>query len=197
MINSIIGAGIIGIPFAINRSGFILGLILLIVIGIATDYTMNLIVKTGLAVNVTTYEGLADRAFGRPGFLVITIFMLLAAIGFMLSYLVIIGDIIPSLMMFFIPDSWAGKDIVATREFCVATVSVVFMLPICLLKSMDGLKRFSLLSITSVAVIVIAVGVRAGEHSIPVVEASNPYGLLVLLSWPQWEQLHSRTPLTI
>ena len=36
--NSIIGAGIIGLPYALEESGFGLGLILIIVLGIVVDW---------------------------------------------------------------------------------------------------------------------------------------------------------------
>lgn len=41
-INSIVGSGVIGIPYALHRAGFVLGLILLILIAYITDYSLIL-----------------------------------------------------------------------------------------------------------------------------------------------------------
>lgn len=43
-INSIVGSGIIGIPYALHRAGFGLGLLLLVVVAVITDYSLILMV---------------------------------------------------------------------------------------------------------------------------------------------------------
>lgn len=44
-INSIVGSGVIGIPYALHRAGFGLGLLLLIIVAIITDYSLILMVS--------------------------------------------------------------------------------------------------------------------------------------------------------
>lgn len=44
-INSIVGSGVIGIPYALHRAGFGLGLFLLVVVAIITDYSLILMVS--------------------------------------------------------------------------------------------------------------------------------------------------------
>lgn len=46
-VNSIVGAGIVGIPFAINRSGFFMGILLLFLVAYLVDYGVRLLVKCG------------------------------------------------------------------------------------------------------------------------------------------------------
>lgn len=45
-INSIVGSGVIGIPYALHRAGFVMGLILLVIVAIITDYSLILMVRT-------------------------------------------------------------------------------------------------------------------------------------------------------
>lgn len=45
-INSIVGSGVIGIPYALHRAGFGLGLLLLILVAVITDYSLILMVST-------------------------------------------------------------------------------------------------------------------------------------------------------
>lgn len=40
------GSGVIGIPYALHRAGFGLGLFLLIVVAVITDYSLVLMVST-------------------------------------------------------------------------------------------------------------------------------------------------------
>lgn len=44
MANSILGAGIIGLPYAIKQAGFVTGITLLIVLAVVTDWTIRLVV---------------------------------------------------------------------------------------------------------------------------------------------------------
>lgn len=44
-INSIVGSGIIGIPYALHRAGFGLGLLILALVAVITDYSLILMVR--------------------------------------------------------------------------------------------------------------------------------------------------------
>lgn len=44
-INSIVGSGVIGIPYAFHRAGFGLGFLLLILVAVITDYSLILMVS--------------------------------------------------------------------------------------------------------------------------------------------------------
>ena len=45
LVNSIVGAGIIGIPFALSQSGLIAGIILLLLVSYFTDKTLRMLVE--------------------------------------------------------------------------------------------------------------------------------------------------------
>ncbi|EIE84820.1 hypothetical protein RO3G_09530 [Rhizopus delemar RA 99-880] len=77
MANSIVGAGIIGLPFAFKEAGFWTGLLLLIGVTIV--------------VGTSTYQDLMEFAFGKPGLIAISIFQFVFAFGGMAAYCVIIA----------------------------------------------------------------------------------------------------------
>ena len=55
-VNSIIGSGMIGIPFALKEAGFGLGLVLLVLVGILTDYSLRLMVRAGTLSGTSSYQ---------------------------------------------------------------------------------------------------------------------------------------------
>ena len=73
LVNSIVGAGIIGIPYALSQSGLLAGLFLLGLVAYLTDKSLRIIV--GLASfhpalknrDVRTFEDLAAFPFGKIG----------------------------------------------------------------------------------------------------------------------------------
>ena len=83
-INSIVGAGIIGLPFALKQSGFFAGLFLLFFIGYVTDYSVLLIVRAGVKADKRDYEELCEHSFGAWGFYLCSGSMFIFAYGAML-----------------------------------------------------------------------------------------------------------------
>jgi sodium-coupled neutral amino acid transporter 11 len=91
-VNSVVGAGIIGLPFAVAQSGFWMGLILLFLIAYLTFVGVQTIIKCGTSAGVSSYEGLCKHALGKWGYWTVTWSMIIFPLGGMAAYLIIIGD---------------------------------------------------------------------------------------------------------
>jgi amino acid permease len=63
-VNTIIGSGIIGLPFAMNEAGLPLGIIELVLFAIMTDYSVNILVESGVHAGQHSYQGVCRSAFG-------------------------------------------------------------------------------------------------------------------------------------
>lgn len=57
MANSILGAGIIGLPYAFRQSGLVSGILLLVILGWVTDWTVRLIILNAKLSGSSTYIG--------------------------------------------------------------------------------------------------------------------------------------------
>lgn len=65
--NNIIGAGIVGIPFAMSQCSFKVGISMLLILGLMTVKSLRLLVETAKHIDVPTYERLAEASFGKSG----------------------------------------------------------------------------------------------------------------------------------
>ena len=65
--NNIVGAGIIGIPFAIAQCSLVIGVVMIVVFGWMTVKSLRMLIESAKRVNVPTYERLAEAAFGKSG----------------------------------------------------------------------------------------------------------------------------------
>ncbi len=74
MANSILGAGIIGLPFAISEAGFFTGLFLLVVLCGVTDWTIRLIVVDAKMCGRGSYIGIMEFCFGWWGRVAVSFF---------------------------------------------------------------------------------------------------------------------------
>jgi len=93
--NSVVGAGVIGIPHAIADGGFLIVIFLLVVCGLLTMYSMNTIISLGVANNVHSFEQLAKVAFGNRGFMLVCFFQFTFSFGANIAYLLVVADTIP------------------------------------------------------------------------------------------------------
>jgi sodium-coupled neutral amino acid transporter 11 len=73
MANSIIGAGIIGQPYAIRNAGLVTGTILLIALTIIVDWTIRLIVINSKLSGTDSFQATVQHCFGRTGLIAISL----------------------------------------------------------------------------------------------------------------------------
>ena len=64
MANSIIGAGIIGQPYAVRQSGLIGGIILLLVLTVVIDWTIRLMVVNAKISGTDTFQATVSKCYG-------------------------------------------------------------------------------------------------------------------------------------
>lgn len=95
MANSIIGAGIIGQPYALRQAGLMTGLALLIALTIAVDWTIRLIVVNSKLSGADSFQATMQHCFGKSGLIAISIAQWAFAFGGMIAFCIIVGDTIP------------------------------------------------------------------------------------------------------
>lgn len=95
MANSIIGAGIVGQSYALRQSGMVMGIILLMGLTIAVDWTIRLIVINSKLSGADSFQATMQHCFGKGGLIAISIAQWAFAYGGMIAFCIIVGDTIP------------------------------------------------------------------------------------------------------
>jgi solute carrier family 38 (sodium-coupled neutral amino acid transporter), member 11 len=98
MANSIIGAGIIGQPYALRQAGLLTGVILLVLLTITVDWTIRLIVINSKLSGRDSFQGTVEHCFGKVGLVAISLAQWAFAFGGMVAFGVIVGDSIPHVL---------------------------------------------------------------------------------------------------
>lgn len=96
--NVTLGAGIVGMPYAIKEAGLVAGTIMILICAFLTDYSLRQLISIGKVADVNSYETLMEASFGRPGFVFLSVNMFLLSFGSMVAYLIIIKDTLPVLL---------------------------------------------------------------------------------------------------
>ena len=103
MANSIIGAGIIGQPYAFKQAGMTMGIILLVGLTITVDWTIRLIIINSKLSGADSFQGTMQHCFGRSGLIAISVAQWAFAFGGMVAFCIIVGDTIPHVIEALIP----------------------------------------------------------------------------------------------
>ncbi|CEG71051.1 Putative Genomic scaffold, msy_sf_7 [Rhizopus microsporus] len=181
MANSIIGAGIIGLPFAFKEAGFWTGLFLLIALTIIVDWTVRLLIHNGKLSGTSTYQDLMEFTFGKPGLIAISIFQFAFAFGGMAAYCVIIGklkheikapvtnnnvgDTIPHVIRSLFPkvDQVPLLWMLADRNLCISFFTLFVSYPLSLYRDISKLAKTSALALVAIIIIIIAVAIEGPQ----------------------------------
>ncbi|GAA6031187.1 hypothetical protein JCM8097_004051 [Rhodosporidiobolus ruineniae] len=161
MANSILGAGIIGLPYALREAGFFTGILLLLVLGCVTDWTIRLIVLNAKMSGRRTYIDIMDSCFGRKGRAAVSFFQFAFAFGGMCAFTVITGDTLPRVFLAIVGDDHGPLvDFLISRHFVTTVLTLGISYPLSLYRDIEKLSHASTLALISMVVIVISVGLR-------------------------------------
>lgn len=103
MANSIIGAGIIGQPFAFRQAGLAMGILLLVGLTITVDWTIRLIVINSKLSGADSFQSTMQHCFGKGGLIAISLAQWAFAFGGMIAFCIIVGDTIPRVLQALFP----------------------------------------------------------------------------------------------
>ncbi|CAA7263147.1 unnamed protein product [Cyclocybe aegerita] len=168
MANSILGAGIIGLPYALRQAGFFAGLVLLTVLCAVTDWTIRLIVINGKLSGGRSYIDIMDHCFGPSGRAAVSFFQFSFAFGGMCAFGIIIGDTLPQVLRSVFPTlpTTPILKIFANRQFIIALCTTCVSYPLSLYRDIHKLSRASGLALIGMFIIVGSVLIE-GPHVPP------------------------------
>ncbi|XP_021813365.1 amino acid transporter AVT6E [Prunus avium] len=165
---SIIGAGIMALPATMKVLGVVWGFILIILMGILSEISVELLVRFSVSCKASSYGEVVQCALGRPARILSEICIIVNNAGVLVVYLIIMGDVMSgSLHHMGVFDQWLGHGVWDHRMLLIFATVVVFLAPLCALDKIDSL---SLTSAASVALAVVFVVVACGIAFIKLVE---------------------------
>eukprot|EP01134_Creolimax_fragrantissima_P005102 CFRG5102T1 len=155
--NTVIGSGILGLPYAFDGVGYASGIILVIVSGILSAFTLHLLSKCSNRIGGSnnSYGSVGHHSFPALSWFVDAV-VIFNCFGAGVSYLIIFGDNMPDFMEFV-----AGIDdpnsIWLDRHVWVTVAFVVSGIPLTIAPRLDFLKYTSFLAIVSVVYVMLLV----------------------------------------
>ncbi|KAK6153759.1 hypothetical protein DH2020_013398 [Rehmannia glutinosa] len=159
---SIIGAGIMALPATMKVLGLVLGVILIFLMGVLSEISVELLVRFSVQCKATSYGEVVQAALGRTARVLSEICIIVNNAGVLVVYLIIIGDVMSgSLHHIGVFDQWLGHGFWDHRKIVILVVLVLFLAPLCSLDKIDSLSLTSAASVALAVLFVIVVFVVA------------------------------------
>lgn len=152
---TIIGAGIMALPATMKVLGVIVGLILIVLMGILSEISVELLLRFSVLCKASSYGEIVQHAMGKPARILSEICIIVNNAGVLVVYLIIMGDVMSgSDHHHGVFDQLFGDGMWDQRKLVVLIVMVCFLAPLC---SLDKIDSLSLTSAASVALAVVFV----------------------------------------
>jgi len=160
----------LGLPYAVSVCGWGLGAIFLVLSALASGFGLHLLVQCSDHCSKKappSYYACAKQTFPMFAF-VIDLVVLIKCFGVSVSYLIVIGDLMPDVMLMVAAPP--PGSVLLTRELWIAIFGVV-VIPLAFLRQLNSLRFTSVLALGTVAYLV---GLVIAFYF---VEAAEPEGI--------------------
>ncbi|KAG2414481.1 hypothetical protein HFD88_003672 [Aspergillus terreus] len=156
LVNTIVGAGVLAMPLAISHMGIVLGVIVILWSGVTAGFGLYLQSRCAQYLDRGTASFFALSQLTYPNAAVVfDAAIAIKCFGVGVSYLIIIGDLMPGVVQGFVGGS-PVYDFLIDRHFWV-TAFMLIVIPLSYLRRLDSLKYTSIAALVSMAYLVVLV----------------------------------------
>lgn len=167
LLNTIVGAGILAMPFGLKSNGVLFGSLLIIWSSLTSSfglYLQNKVAKYTQQQGAVSYFSLAQLTYPHLS-IIFDSAIAIKCFGVGVSYLVVIGDLMPKIMETLAVDA---DSILMARNLWITLFMVAIVIPLSYLKKLDSLKYTSIVALFSVVYLICLVVGHYFAQDIPV-----------------------------
>ncbi|KAJ5795150.1 hypothetical protein N7457_001749 [Penicillium paradoxum] len=156
LLNTIIGAGVLAMPLAISHMGIVLGVCVVLWSGLTAGFGLYLqsLCAQYLDRGSASFFALSQLTYPNAA-VVFDAAIAIKCFGVGVSYLIIIGDLMPGVVQGFV-GSEPGYDFLVDRQFWI-TAFMLIVIPLSYLRRLDSLKYTSIAALVSMAYLVVLI----------------------------------------
>jgi len=153
---TMVGGGVLSLPYAFSKSGVITGFLLLLLFGIVADFTVYSLVSCSRRSGQPAFEGVAKAALGQSGYTTTLVCVILTTFLAVVGYAVLLRDLLIPLTTHFIDPSVTKDHYGNLIMLCVASL----VTPLMFLDSLTSLKPMGVVGCTTIGCLALCIAYR-------------------------------------
>ncbi|KAJ2777859.1 hypothetical protein H4R18_004928 [Coemansia javaensis] len=159
LVNTIVGSGILALPYALREAGFYAGLAAMAAVAALSYAALTLLIYSGRRSGLDRFDAASGAALGRAGRGLLAFALLVNSVGSCVSYLIIVGD-----TGAVVAQQALGARLLTSRAAVMALAAVGCTLPLLFFRTLEPLVRPSVASTACLPLIVAIVAVRGPAY---------------------------------
>lgn len=165
LISTIVGGGLLSLPYAFAQCGVALGCVLLAGTAMLSGYTVQLLIRSSILTGQHSFQGIAQATFGVRGSLMTTLLLVMLTWLCAVAYVILFGDIAMPVIQSIagISDDQRDSHSVISIRTALQLGAVLLSSPLCVAENLDALKFTSLTSVLSILLLVVAIVVNSSQ----------------------------------
>jgi len=154
--NTILGAGLLAMPSALSKMGIFLGIFVIAWAGTTAGFGLYLQTRCARYIDRghVSFATLSQMTYPNAS-IIFDAAIAIKCFGVAVSYLIIIGDLMPGVVRGFAPGA-ADITFLVDRQFWI-TAFMLIVIPLSFLRRLDSLKYTSIIALFSIAYLVVLV----------------------------------------
>lgn len=149
------GGGMLSLPFAFRSCGLLLGGAILLVSGLASAFSIELLIACSRADGSDTYEQVMASALGPWARQVCGLMLFVLTFLCAVAYLVLIADLVSPVL------TWCCFDVTYAYRSVLMSVVMVLITPMCLSASLSALRILNVFGLCAVFFVAVAIAINA------------------------------------
>eukprot|EP00448_Togula_jolla_P028673 CAMPEP_0170625372 /NCGR_PEP_ID=MMETSP0224-20130122/30722_1 /TAXON_ID=285029 /ORGANISM="Togula jolla, Strain CCCM 725" /LENGTH=613 /DNA_ID=CAMNT_0010951939 /DNA_START=29 /DNA_END=1870 /DNA_ORIENTATION=- len=163
LIASMVGGGVLSLPYAMTQCGLVLGTIALLVSGVASAWTLDMLVDCARSTGRDTFDLIGHAAFGEVSRKLTSILLFLLCWLALVGYSVLVGDLLVPLLELIAPQLEDVPHETLRRGTLIG--AMLLLSPMCFKDGLHSLRFLCFASVGSVLIMGLIIAFRAAQHA--------------------------------
>ncbi|KTW30624.1 hypothetical protein T552_00340 [Pneumocystis carinii B80] len=156
LLNTIVGAGVLAMPYAMSSTGVVGGIIIIIISATTSGFGLYFLARCALKLKrgEASFHKITDMTFPSVSFLFDAI-IAIKCFGVTVTYLILIGDVMPQVIRM-IKSDLPNTSFLLSRHLWI-TIFMAIITPFMFLRRLDSLRYISIVSLFSISYLTVIV----------------------------------------
>lgn len=165
LVSTMMGGGVLSLPFAVQKTGIVLAPVLLIGVCLISRFSLWLVLTTGCSVRASSYEDMAALTLGRRASTCVTFILIFLLWFVIVAYSILLGDLLGPVLAFCfrsaLDEATVRSHAILSLRTATMVLAHVVLFPVTSSSSISAMRFTSAISLSTTSLLAVLISVRS------------------------------------